>query len=168
MAISRKPGLWYVCHAAGSFTYQRQVSVNDSKSYGCTQSALNDHHINITHRTSIITTFFVFELMRNVYLVANSCRNPCWAPRALGAYDKCQYRFHSIIHVNARCFSLRQKFETVHMCAIESTGHPEEACSLQPKFLNEVKCFHDNYWNGQPLPDYSKQTNYTWYTWSMH
>ena len=33
----------------------------------------------------------------------------------------CQYRCHSIIHVNARCFSLRQKFETVHMCAIEST-----------------------------------------------
>ena len=89
-------------------------------------------------------------------------------PRALGAYDKCQYRFHSIIHVNARCFRLLHKFETVHMCAIESTGHPEEACSLQPKFLNEVKCFHDNYWNGQPLPDYSKQTNYTLYTWSMH
>ena len=37
----------------------------------------------------------------------------------------------------------------------ESTGHPDEACSLQPKFLNEVKCFHDNDWNGQPLPDYS-------------
>ena len=39
------------------------------------------------------------------------------------------------------------------MCAIESTGHPEEgggaeeACSLQPKFLNEVKCFHDIDWN---------------------
>ena len=48
-----------------------------------------------------------------------------------------------------------KKFESVHMCAIESTGHPEEACSLQPKFLNEVKCFHDNDWNGQPLPDYS-------------
>ena len=68
----------------------------------------------------------------------------------------CQYRFHSIIHVNLRCFSLRQTFETVYICAIESTGHPEEACSLpQPKFLNEVKCFHNNDWNGQLLPDYS-------------
>ena len=26
---------------------------------------------------SIITTFFVFELMRHAYLVANSYRNPC-------------------------------------------------------------------------------------------
>ena len=33
----------------GAFNiYQRLVSVNDSKAYGCTQSALNDHHIRIT------------------------------------------------------------------------------------------------------------------------
>ena len=34
--------------------------VNDSKSYGCTQSALNDHHINITryvHRLSQLSLF---------------------------------------------------------------------------------------------------------------
>ena len=118
-----------------------------------------------TVRTSIITTFFVFEFMRNAYLVANSCRNPCWAPSSVcklrmskffiivnymyQAYEQmnkvlqghwermtiCQYTFHSIIPVNSRCFSLRQTFETVHMCTIESTGHPEEACSLQPKLI---------------------------------
>ena len=56
----------------------------------------------------------------------------------------CQYRCHSIIHVNARCFSLRQTFETVHMCAIKSTGHHEEACSLQPiGFWMKWKCFHE-------------------------
>ena len=60
-----------------------------------------------------------------------------------------------MIHENARCFSLRQKFEFVDMFAIESTGHPEEACSLQPKFLNEVTCFYDNDSNGQPLHEYS-------------
>ena len=57
---SRKPGWGLVCHAAGSFTYQRQVSANDSKSYGRTQSALNDHHINITwyvHRLSQLSLF---------------------------------------------------------------------------------------------------------------
>ena len=37
-------------------------------------------------------------------------------------------------------------------CEIESTAHPEEACNLKPTFMNEVKCFHDNDWNGQPLP----------------
>ena len=73
-----------------------------------------------------------------------------WEPMTI-----CQYICHNSILVNARCCSWRQKFETVHMCAIESTAHPEEACSLQPKFMNEVKCFHDNDWNGQPLPDYS-------------
>ena len=70
------------------------------------------------------------------------------------------------LHIKDRCplmipnlmVALSLHSETVHMCAIESTGHPEEACSLQSKFLNEVKCFHDNdwnAWNGQPLPDYS-------------
>ena len=34
----------------------------------------------------------------------------------------CQYRFHSIIHVHSRCFSLRQTFETVHMCVFIMTG----------------------------------------------
>ena len=56
----------------------------------------------------------------------------------------CQYRCHSIIHVNVKCFSLRQKFETVHMCAIESADHHEEACSLQPiGFWMKWKCFHE-------------------------
>ena len=56
----------------------------------------------------------------------------------------CQYRCHSIIHVNARWFSLRQTFETVHMCAIESTGYHEEVCSLQPiGFWMKWKCFHE-------------------------
>ena len=72
-----------------------------------------------------------------------------WVPMTI-----CQYRFHNIIHVNARCFSLRKKFETIRMCAIESTGHPEESYSLQPKFMNEVKCFMIMT-DGQPLPDYS-------------
>ena len=90
--------------------------------------------------------------MYQAYEQMNKVLQGYWEPMTI-----CQCRFHSIIHVNAWCFSLRQQFETVHMrlCAIESTGHPEEACSLQPKFLNEVKCFHGNDWNGQPLPDYS-------------
>ena len=54
----------------------------------------------------------------------------------------CQYRCHSIVHVNAMCFSLRQNI--VHMCAIQSIGHHEEACSLQPiGFWMRWKCFHE-------------------------
>ena len=44
----------------GALTNQIQVSVNNSKSYGCTQSALNDHHIKITqfaHRLSQLSLF---------------------------------------------------------------------------------------------------------------
>ena len=94
--------------------------------------------------------FIIVNYMYQAYEQMNKVLQGHWEPMTI-----CQYKFHSIIYVNARCFSLRQMLETVYMCAIESTGHPEEACNLQPKFLNEVKCFHGNDWNGQSLPDYS-------------
>ena len=85
--------------------------------------------------------------MYQAYEQMNKVFQGHWEPMTI-----CQYRYHNIIHVNARCFSLRQKFESVHMCAIESTSHPEEACSLQPKFLNEVKCFMIMTGMGNPFP----------------
>ena len=108
--------------------------------------------------------FIIVNYMYQSYEQMNKVLQGHWERMTI-----CQYIFHSIIHVglHSRCFSLRQTFETVHMCAfdliecftttflrahswlnwvvhmcaIESTGHPEEACtcSLQPKFLNEVK-----------------------------
>ena len=56
---------WSLCEdkfviQAESFTYERQVSVNNSKSYGSTESALSDHHIKITryvHRLSQLSLF---------------------------------------------------------------------------------------------------------------
>ena len=94
--------------------------------------------------------FIIGNYMYQAYEQMNKVLQGHWEPMTI-----CQYRCPNIIHVNARYFSLRQKFKTVHMCAIESTGHPEEACSLPPKFLNEVKCFHDNDWNRIPLPVYN-------------
>ena len=53
----------------------------------------------------------------------------------------CQYRFNSIIHVNSRCFSLRQTFETVHMCAKESTGHPRRHVAYNLSFWMKWSVF---------------------------
>ena len=89
--------------------------------------------MQITHSPNFV---IIVNYMYQAYEQMNKVFQGHWEPMTI-----CQYRYHNIIHVHSRCFSLRQKFESVHMCAIESTGHPEEACSLQPKFLNEVKCF---------------------------
>ena len=80
----------------------------------------------------------IANYMYQAYEPMNKVLQGHWEPMTI-----CQCRCHNIIHVNARCFSLRQKFETVHRCSIESTGHHEEACILQLRFLNEVKCFHE-------------------------
>ena len=83
--------------------------------------------MQITHSPKLPT---IANNMHQAYEHINKVLNQS-TPRELGAYDNMpKYRCHSIIHVNDRRFSLRQKFETY-------------------RFLNEV-----NDWNGQPLPDY--------------
>ena len=83
-----------------------------------------------------LPTIANYMYMYQAYEQMNKVLQWHWEPMTI-----CQYRCHNIIHVNAWCFSLRQKFETVSQ---ESTGHHhEEAFSLQPRFMNEVKCFHE-------------------------
>ena len=92
--------------------------------------------MKITHSPKLPT---IANNMHQAYEQINKVLQGHWEPMII-----CQYRCHSIIHVNSRCFISRQKFETVHMCAIESTGHHEEACNLQPiGFWMKWKCFHE-------------------------
>ena len=55
----------------------------------------------------------IVNYMYQVYEQMNKVFQGHWEPMPI-----CQYRYHNIIHVNARCLSLREKFESVHMCAI--------------------------------------------------
>ena len=60
---------------------------------------------------------FIVNYMYQAYEQTNKVLQGHWERMTI-----CQYRFHSIIHVHSRCFSLRQTFETVHMFVFIMTG----------------------------------------------
>ena len=103
-------------------------------------------HVELPAELPVLHTHYarlptIANNMHQAYEQINKVLQGHWEPMII-----CQYRCHSIKHVNAKCFSLRQKLETVHiiLCAIESTGHHDDACSLQPMgFWMKWKCFHE-------------------------